>query len=135
MSDKGWICLNRKITEHWLWKDKPFSKGQAWLDLLLRASHKGTKFLLGNELISLEPGQFITSEVKLSEAWGWSRHKTRDFLILLETDQMIVRKTDNRRTAITIVKWGVYQNPATAEDTAKGQRKDSVGTQSTMITI
>lgn len=128
MSEKGWICLNRKITEHWLWQDKPFSKGQAWLDLLLRASHKGTKFLLGNELISLEPGQFITSEVKLSEAWGWSKHKTREFLLLLESDQMIVRKADHKKTAITIVKWGLYQNLSTTKDTTEGPLRDYSGT-------
>ena len=59
----GWICLSRKILDCYLWKEKPFSKAQAWIDLLLLASHEKKKFLLGNELIEVERGEFITSEV------------------------------------------------------------------------
>ena len=31
----GWIKVSRAIQEHWVWDEKPFSKGQAWIDLLL----------------------------------------------------------------------------------------------------
>jgi len=36
-----------------------------WVDLLLRATHKDTKFLLGNTTIELIPGQVFTSELKI----------------------------------------------------------------------
>lgn len=109
MSKQGWISLHREIQKHWLWADKPFSKGQAWIDLLLLANHKDNKFLLGNELIEVKEGSFITSELKLMERWGWGNTKVRNFLKLLETDGMIVKKTTTKQSAITIVNYSVFQ--------------------------
>lgn len=110
MCSNGWISLDRKVQEHWIWKDKPFSQGQAWIDLLLRANHSENKFPLGSEIVTVERGSFITSELKLMDAWGWSKSKTRRFLKLLENDSMIVKKTDHKKTAITIVNYGSYQD-------------------------
>jgi hypothetical protein len=121
---KGWISVHRQIQNHWLWKDKPFSKGQAWLDLLLMANHEDSKFLLGNQIIEVKRGDVITSEVKLTKHWGWSRTKVRTFLELLEADSMIVKKSDSKKTALTIVNYGLWQD----SQTAKEQQKDSVGT-------
>ena len=63
----GWIALHRKIQSHWLWEDKPFSNGQAWIDLLMLANHTEKKVLIGKELVSVPPGSFITSEPKLAD--------------------------------------------------------------------
>ena len=124
MADDGWIKLYRCITEHWVWKDKPFSKGQAWTDILLLSNHDDSKFVFGNELIDVERGSFITSETKLSDRWGWSRHKVRDFLNLLESDSMLVKKSDAKRTSLKVLNYSVWQN----SPTTKGQKKDSCGT-------
>ena len=35
----GWIKIHRDILYHEIWSDKPFSKGQAWIDLILLANH------------------------------------------------------------------------------------------------
>ena len=110
VSDKGWIVLDRCITDNWIWDDKPFSRGQAWLDLVMRANHKDKKIQMGNEIICIERGSFVTSEAKLAESWGWSRSKVIRFLKLLESDNMIIKKANNRRTAITIVNYGVFND-------------------------
>ncbi len=108
--DKGWVSLYRSIQDHWLWQEKPFSKGQAWMDLLLLANHKDNKFLLGNELIKVEKGSFITSQKKLMQRWGWGSEKTRTFLKLLDSDGMIRFEANKKRTTITIVHYDSYQN-------------------------
>ena len=123
MAKQGWICLHREIWQCWLWDEKPFSKAQAWIDLLLLANHSDNKFLLGNEIVTVEAGSFITSEVKLSERWGWSRTKTRAFLDLLQKDNMIVKKSDNKKTAINIVNYSKFQDIETAEKQQKNSRK------------
>ncbi|MDO6353982.1 hypothetical protein Q3V94_02640 [Caloramator sp. CAR-1] len=128
MSQQGWISLYRKIQDSWLWEDKPFSKGQAWIDLILLASHEEKKVLVGNELIKLERGSLITSETKLAERWGWSRKKVHDFLKLLECEQTITLETNNKRTAINIVNYSVYQDLRNSKRTAKEQQKSSEGT-------
>ncbi|KMT21575.1 hypothetical protein [Clostridium cylindrosporum] len=107
---KGWISLYRSIQDHWLWQEKPFDKARAWIDLLLLANHQDNKFLLGNELIEVKKGSFITSQRKLMERWGWGAGKTREFLKLLQSDGMIIFEADKKKTTITIVSYEQYQN-------------------------
>lgn len=110
---QGWISVHRQLQEHWLWEDKPFSKGQAWIDLLMSANHCDRKILLGNELIEVKAGSFITSEVKLMDKWGWGKTKLRAFLDILQSDGMIVKKSDRKKTTIIIENYSVYQIPET----------------------
>lgn len=120
---KGWIALHRSIQNHYLWEDKPFNRAAAWVDMLLLANHQDNKFLLGNKFVEVERGSFITSELKLMERWGWSKTKVRAFLQLLENDSMIVKKTDRKKTTITIVKYSDYQDLQTTEELQKNHRK------------
>ena len=120
MSLQGYIKLHRKIKECWLWDEKPFDKRSAWIDLLLSASHQDTKFLLGNQLIEIKRGMFVTSELKLMNRWGWSKSKVRAFLKVLQNDSMIEIFTDKKKTTINIVNYDLYQD----NETAKGPEKD-----------
>lgn len=106
----GWISIHRKIKDHWVWDEKPFSKGQAWIDILLMANHADKKILLGNELIEVKRGSFITSEKKLMENWGWGKEKVRKFLQVLQDDGMIEKKSDHKKTTINVVNYGFFQN-------------------------
>jgi hypothetical protein len=115
----GWVKLHRSIIENWTWSDKPFSKGQAWMDLIIMANHKDNKFPLGNEIVTVERGSLITSELKLMERWGWSKSKVRLFLKQLQNDSMLVKKTDRKKTTLTIVNYGVYQESETTEEPLK----------------
>jgi hypothetical protein len=108
MTQKGWVAIYRKIQDHWLWEDKPFSKQAAWIDMLLLANHDDNKFLFGNELIEVKCGSFITSIEKLKHRWGWSNTKVINFLKLLESDEMVTKKSDTKKTVITIVKYSDY---------------------------
>ena len=74
---QGWIKIHRDLLDNELWSDKPFTKGQAWVDLLLLANHRDKNVLLGNCTELVERGSFITSELKLMERWGWGRKKVK----------------------------------------------------------
>lgn len=119
----GWIPLYRQIQEHWLWEDKPFSSGQAWIDLLMLANHAEKKVLIGKELVTVPPGSLISSEPKLAERWGWSRTKVRKFLTLLQEDKMLVKETDNKKTTLTLVNYEVYGFLETAEEQQKNIKR------------
>ena len=112
---QGWISVHRQLQDHWLWEDKPFSKGQAWIDILMLANHADNKFLLGNELVEVKAGSFITSELKLMERWGWSKTKVRAFLKLLQNDSMIVKKSDRKKTTIIVENYRVFQDIETTD--------------------
>lgn len=106
---EGFISIHRKIFDNWVWEEKPFSRGQAWIDILLLANHKDNKFPLGKEIVTVPRGSFITSELKLMERWGWGKTKTRTFLKLLEDDNMIVKKSNSKQTTITVCNYNTYQ--------------------------
>lgn len=107
---EGWIKLHRKIQENWLWQEnRKFSKFEAWISLLLKANHKENKVMIGNEVINISSGSFITSEMKLSEEWKWSRTTVRNFLKILENDKMIVKNHTTKYTSISIENWELYQ--------------------------
>lgn len=117
---QGWIKLHRKIQEHAFFQEKRvFSKFEAWIDILLLANHKDNKVLIGNELIHVVKGSFITSELKLMNRWGWSKTKVRSFLKLLEHDEMITKKSDNKKTTLTVCNYCNYQDFETIEKPQK----------------
>lgn len=122
---QGWVSVYRQLQDHWLWSDKPFAKGQAWVDMLLSANHEDTVAFLGRSVIEVKTGSFITSEVYLSERWGWSRQKVRDFLALLVSNNMITKKTTNKNTTIFIHNYAVYQPCVTNKNTSKKHQKNT----------
>lgn len=100
--------------------------------MLLSANHEARNVFIGNQPIYVLRGTFITSEVKLSERWGWSRKKVRGFLAGLELDKMLAKKSTSMYTAITIENYDLYQDTGTAmeqqknsEGTAKEQRRNT----------
>lgn len=110
MSKQGYIKLHRQLQDCWIWNNEKFSMGQAWVDLLLRASHKDTKIYIDGVLEDIPRGTFVTSIAKLSDAWKWDRKKTTKFLDLLENDKMITRVSTTHRTTVTIENYGIYQD-------------------------
>jgi len=126
---KGWISIHRQLWNHWLWEDKPFSKGQAWLDILLLVNHEDNKTLLGNELIEVKRGERITSEYILAERWGWSRKKVRNFLQLLVSDGMIEDiKEDKKRTRLRVCNYNDFQTSRNHEGTTQELDENYQGT-------
>lgn len=117
----GWIKLHRSIADNWLWQDKPFSRGQAWIDLLLSANHSEQKILVDGNLENIKRGQIITSIRKLCNRWGWSNTKVRKFLKTLESDSMICVKNDTKKTVVTVVNYSVYQDSENEKTTHKRQ--------------
>lgn len=130
MADKGWIALHRSVRDHWLYQEKRvFSKYEAWLDILMDANHQDKKILFDGSLIEISRGQKITSIRQLCERWSWSNSKVNRFLKMLEDDGMIIKKSDTKKTVITIANYDVYQSPENEKATAKRQQDDTEATQ------
>lgn len=116
--DKGWIKIYRQIQDCCIWqRNEPFDSRSAWIDLLLTATHSERKLIIDNEVVRIRRGSFMTSIVKLSHKWQWSRTKTTRFINLLESEQMINTKRTPKGTLITIVKYDVFQGNEIDSDT------------------
>lgn len=119
---KGWIKLHRQLAENPLWLLKPFSEGQAWVDLLLITTFdKGFIKTKNGTVIKLHRGECGYSKLTLADRWGWSRGKVSRFLSLLENEEMIQQKIVSKTTIISILNYDDYQND-TINDTINGQQ-------------
>lgn len=106
----GYILLHRDIQNHWVWQEEVFTKGQAWVDLLMIVNHSDNeKVLINNKFISVKRGETITSKLKLSKRWGWSRKKLDKFLKLLESDGMVTSNSTPHYTTIKVLNYNEYQ--------------------------
>ena len=130
-TDKGYIKLFRDIRDHWLWDCKPFSKGQAWIDLIMMVNHEDKKLMFDGELITCKKGMTITSMRKLAQRWGWSPGKVSRFLKILKSEIMIREERNSKRTIISIVNYGLYQGSANSKrnrhGTVTGHRRNTDG--------
>ncbi len=106
---EGYIFLHRQLTENEFWFAEKFTKAQAWIDLLLLASHKSrTVFVRGIE-INLIPGELCYSQLSLAKRWKWSDKTVKKFLALLKERGMIDFRGGKVSTIISILNWKKYQ--------------------------
>jgi len=105
----GWIKLHRKLSSDPLWTTEKFTRGQAWVDLLMLANHKYNFFYLRDHKIEVERGQVGYSQNKLAERWKWSRNKVRKFLKDLEKEQQVKQQPSRSCSIITILNYTNYQ--------------------------
>ncbi len=123
---QGWIKLHRKIQEHWIYQEKRvFSRYEAWIDLIILANHKDNKTLIDGQLEIVKRGQFITSIRILCARWDWSNTKVINFLKTLESEKMIIQKSDSKKTVVTIINYEVYHARDSEETTQKHFKNDS----------
>lgn len=122
---EGWIKLHRQLILNSLWTDEPFSRGQAWVDLLLLANHKDGYIRVRGIKIPVLRGQVGWSEAKLSERWKWSRTKVRKFILELQKEQQIEQQKNNQTSIITIVNYELYQSKEQQNEQEIEHQKDS----------
>ena len=115
---KGFIKLHRNIQDHWLW-DEPFSKAQAWIDLLLMVNHAPARFKHGSHFVELDRGQTVTSAYKLAARWRWGEKKARTFLGQLESEGMIRKEATRHYTVLTIENYSKWQGETDEKEDAR----------------
>lgn len=124
-NNQGWIRLHRQIMEMPDWLAEPFTRGQAWIDLLLLANHETGYIRRRGILIAVDRGQVGYSERKLAERWQWSRDKVRRFLsamtrlarISYSTSLKTIPKNTSVSSLISIINYDKYQANNTEDDT------------------
>jgi len=127
----GWILVHRQICDNgYLWNDKPFARGQAWIDLLLITNFTETDEGDAGEELVIRRGQYKTTIRKLAERWGWSRTKVSDFLNSLQSSRMAKIESDKKKTVITIANYDFYQDVKDKKKTNSSRQGDTEKTPS-----
>ena len=130
--NRGWIKLYRKLSDNKLWTSEPFTRGQAWADMLMLANHKEDFFYVRGNRVTVQRGQLGWSQLGLAKRWSWSRGKVKRFLNELEIDQQIIQQNNFISSLITITNYEYYQGDdqqiiqqTDSERTADGQQTDT----------
>lgn len=123
---KGFILWYRRIMEHPLFDDgEPFTRREAWTELVMLAKYKDESFHFKGSLIDGKRGYVYRSVSGLANRFNWSRGKTTEFLKMLESEGMIERKSSSRLTVIRIVNYEKYQGT----EALKGQLDEQLAGQ------
>ena len=122
---RGYIKLWRCIQDNPLWQNHPYSPAQAWLDIVLSATHKDRVVTIRGIDLLVKRGQCSESELNFAKKWKWSRNKVRKFLRKTEHEKMIKIEQQNIKltSIITIENYELYQNNDTTEGTTNGTSK------------
>jgi len=126
MPNPGWIKVWRKLRDNWVWRKKPYSAGQAWLDLLLRCNFSERAIPNRGNVgpATLKPGEAIVSLRRLLNDWGWSQNRVIRFLKALENESMIKRVNEGTFTRVKVLNWKQYQGDDTDDgSTYSGKTK------------
>ncbi len=121
MEQQGWVKFYREWMENpYIYKDGDHMA--IWLHLLLNATHKEVKAQFGTEIITLKPGQLLTSYREIEEKLKINRRKVEKVFAMFKKGTLIGTVTDMRKTLVTIELWNTSQ-------TEQGDSKrDTVGT-------
>lgn len=121
---KGWIKLHRQVRDHWTWKDPV--KFQWWLIMLLEVNFTPGKMMLGNQLVKVERGSSTNSLRRWAELFGCGTKATTNFFDLLESDEMISRKTLGKgKHSTTLINITNYEQFQTSEETLANTLTDT----------
>ena len=121
---KGWVSIHRQIQESFLWNnDEPFSKGQAWIDLLLLACYEDTEQDFNGQPCIVKRGEYKASERNLADRWNWSQKKVRNFIKVLKSQKMLTVRVIRKRSILSIINYDKYQLQGSIEESLKNHRR------------
>ena len=98
-----------------IWQDPYYLK--VWMYCLMKASHKEHEQLVGSQMITLNPGEFVTGRQSLAEDLNKGMKPNQKlsektwyrYIENLEKWKMLTIKKTNKYSVISIVKWNDYQ--------------------------
>ncbi|MCY9153679.1 replication protein [Bacillus haynesii] len=111
----GWIKLHRKIKENPIFANSDMFK--LWALCLIKATHKEHDQLVGNQMVKLLPGEFVTGRHELASEFNEgvkpsekvSSSTVWRYMKNFEKWQMLNIKSGNKFSVISITNWSEYQ--------------------------
>ena len=100
---RGFIKLWRSSVDNKFYFTEPFTRWQAWVDLLLLTQHKEYTITIRGISVIIKKGQVAVAEETLAQRWKWSRNKVRRYLaqISAKTIQQTIHQNSLNKTIET----------------------------------
>lgn len=106
---QGYVLMWRSLMDTIIFKNENLWQVYSWC--LFRANHRQVDEMPGLKKVHLNPGQFITSTRRASDALHVSVPTLYEYLSLLESEHLIERQPNTRYSVITILNWEELQHP------------------------
>lgn len=126
---RGYLLLWRKAEDSAVFRDT--AAWHVFSYLLIKAQWQNEKYscIYRGQHIYLKRGQVVTGRHQIANALNMPPSTVRNAITRLKLVYNIINvKSDNKRTIITLLNWGIYQNNEKKEDngtTSEGQQKDT----------
>lgn len=114
----GYIKLYRSSLNDPLYLKEPFTKWQAWCDLILLAYFAPTEFFVRGIKVKAKRGCVYKGVLELADRWKWSRGKVERFISYLEADKRVSVQKNNVISCISILNYDKYQQNETTNESA-----------------
>lgn len=101
-----------------LYLKEPFTKWQAWCDLILLAYFAPTDFFVRSIKVKAKRGCVYKGVLELADRWQWSRGKVERFLAYLVSDKRVSIQKNNVISCISILNYEKYQQNETTNKSA-----------------
>lgn len=111
----GWISLHRKLMDNPIYSNANMLK--LWIHCLMKASHSGHDQLVGNQMVKLDIGEFVTGRNALADEFNKGAKKDEvvsartlwRWLKNFEEWQMLSIKSTTKYSVVTVVNWSEHQ--------------------------
>ena len=121
----GYIKLYRSSLNDPLYLKEPFTKWQAWCDLILLAYFAPTEFFVRSIRVKAKRGCVYKGVLELAERWKWSRGKVERFLSYLVSDKRVSIQKNNVISCISITNYEKYQQNESTNESANDATNES----------
>lgn len=127
----GWIRLDRKIQDHFIWQDSGALK--LWIYLLMAASLTDKTVSFNGTTIQIKRGQLVFGLNAVSQKLGLTMRASRKYIEWFLNDGMIDRQITNKYSIISITNFAEYQDCG-KQTTSKRQATDKLATTTIQVT-
>ena len=111
----GWISLHRKLMDNPIYSNANMLK--LWIHCLMKTTHTERNQLVGNQLVKLEVGQFVTGRNALEDEFNRGAKKDEvvsgrtlwRWLKNFEEWQMLSIKSTTKYSVVTVINWSEHQ--------------------------
>lgn len=121
--EQGYVKLWRKCLDSGLLKNP--TAWQLFGYLLLKATHRAHRQLVGGMVFNLQPGDVIFGRSKAADDLCVGEQSIRTALKLLEKLEIVTSKSTNKCTVISFVNWDRYQDEQPAPNQQTNQQSTS----------
>lgn len=121
--EQGYVKLWRKCLDSGLLKNP--TAWQLFGYLLLKATHRAHRQLVGGMVFDLHPGDVIFGRSKAADDLCVGEQSIRTALKLLEKLEIVTSKSTNKCTVISFVNWDRYQDEQPAPNQQTNQQLTS----------